>query len=583
MDDSNAVLEELLQKIRQINVGDYVDASDFLLKILSPSQPGQEDLLENLREGFRSRVIEPAFVKIEDIFQDLAKRTKAKDGQIYQLLDPLTPQELKDYKKQVTNILKQNIKSLETPTKSKTVSKILADPLNLVELSISYRKKAKEILDQEVKKLKSKTEKPNKITEAVEEVRSSNKTVKDIVPVAKNPEINPSLEAPVKEKQQASLVPSSSWSIGSNNPMLENTVKEKQQANLEAEAIEVTLSHKSLEALKKMLHIKYDGLKQTNSPPTVSKSADTEQPPFTPPIMVPGLGSRLWAAARIGGIAYGGYKILEWAVNKTEEWQKSAEAANDSIDKFSKRAKEGKVSPEATQKAQEYYEAAKTRKEFVEGKDAAVERKATKTEQRERLQSIVETLRLEVKGKQGVMGDPTVVDLLSGKNSEKQLTDESIESIETIRELQKIIEQLQDKKVDKPTPSKPGKSVLPLPTTPIDPHKLLPTEPPMDYLPDPLPVSNRPLSYNQSSKFNSEELAKQLKQTLSPLFDKLHGALVMINDNVAGSGGESVINNISSVNNSSSDSEPINSGRLDPIAAFRSEIWRNTSSNTRYT
>ena len=210
MEGENVILEEILHKIHEIKIGDYVDASDFLLKILSPSKPGEQDLLEDLRAGFRNRVIEPCFSKLEDIFQDLEKRHQSKDSQIYQLLDPLKSSDFQKYQQQVAKVLDQNLKTLKYPAASPIVSKILADPLNLVELSGLYQKKAKAVFDKQLDGLNTTIEIPKDSVQSAADTVSLGKNAKDVVPVAKNPIVNSSLENIPAEKQQADLKVNSS-------------------------------------------------------------------------------------------------------------------------------------------------------------------------------------------------------------------------------------------------------------------------------------------------------------------------------------------------------------------------------------
>jgi hypothetical protein len=66
------------------------------------------------------------------------------------------------------------------------------------------------------------------------------------------------------------------------------------------------------------------------------------------------------------------------------------------------------------------------------------------------------------------------------------------------------------------------------------------------------------------------------------MFGRMYDILTSINDNTTGSG-DNIVNNISSTDNSSSgNSGPMQSGR-DPIADFRANYWRDSSSSTRYT
>ena len=581
MEGENVILEEILHKIHEIKIGDYVDASDFLLKILSPSKPGEQDLLEDLRAGFRNRVIEPCFSKLEDIFQDLEKRHQSKDSQIYQLLDPLKSSDFQKYQQQVAKVLDQNLKTLKYPAASPIVSKILADPLNLVELSGLYQKKAKDVFDKQLDGLNTTIEIPKDSVQSAADTVSLGKNAKDVVPVAKNPIVNSSLENIPAEKQQADLNANNSWSIGAANNLLEKPVKEKQQANLEAEAIEVTLSEKSLKDLKELLF----AVEQPKNVKSVTKENIAEES---------GGSGLLSVIPIVGGLA----ALL--AKSATDIWEKDSAGLQKVADSYKKA--HGVSQPGNIKFAENYY------KDIKEGRVKLHEYKQlpgapmpysvekdvkTKEDEIEALQEKRKDLQTESSDLNGsVLG---VWHTILGDREE--LGNKIRNANEQALEITKIIDKLRLE--ISPTRSTPLPSIIPDENLPSGQPK--PTEPLIqggggeDRLPDNTraqinidgykvvpPQLGNIESDKVFGKMDLEDISKQFSKVLSPMFGRMYDILTSINDNTTGSG-DNIVNNISSTDNSSSgNSGPMQSGR-DPIADFRANYWRDSSSSTRYT
>jgi hypothetical protein len=617
MEGENVILEEILHKIHEIKIGDYVDASDFLLKILSPTKPGEQDLLEDLRAGFRNRVIEPCFSKLEDIFQDLEKRHQSKDSQIYQLMDPLKSSDFQKYQQQVAKVLDQNLKTLKYPTASPIVSKILADPLNLVELSGLYQKKAKAVFDKQLDGLNTTIEIPKDSVQSAADTVSLGKNAKDVVPVAKNPIVNSSLENIPAEKQQADLNANNSWSIGAANNLLEKPVQEKQQANLEADAIEVTLSEKSLKDLKELIIRGEESAKlfaPKNSQENVTQDSGVDS----------GLSIKdaLLAAAvaskkllRLGGIVYVGYEAIKAMKEKIARLNADTDAAFESAKAYGLRKES---LPENKKWALDYYNSLKEQKgksvvstgmtsEYEASKRAAElpgpEGDAARADilyrdnfEPEKSKSVVPagTATIPIKTDDDIIAKlkEKMVELEQDRNfsaskmtgwlntlitsSLKEELQKSIESqTERGNEIYNIIRQL------KPT------------------EPLLPGGSGEDRLPEDLSVNSQAQiningykvvppklggieSNKVFGKMDFEDMSKQFSKVLSPMFGRMYDILTSINDNTTGSG-DNIVNNISSTDNSSSgNSGPMQSGR-DPIADFRANYWRDSSSSTRYT
>ena len=614
MEGENVILEEILHKIHEIKIGDYVDASDFLLKILSPSKPGEQDLLEDLRAGFRNRVIEPCFSKLEDIFQDLEKRHQSKDSQIYQLMDPLKSSDFQKYQQQVAKVLDQNLKTLKYPTASPIVSKILADPLNLVELSGLYQKKAKDVFDKQLDGLNTTIEIPKDSVQSAADTVSLGKNAKDVVPVAKNPIVNSSLENIPAEKQQADLNANNSWSIGAANNLLEKPVKEKQQANLEAEAIEVTLSEKSLKDLKELIIRGEESAKlfahknpknsQENVPQADADAGDSGFSLTDALLAAAVAGKKLLPMLRLGGIAYVGYKAIMKAVEKTEEWEDDLKTAEQLMKERFERMEKGEVLDENSEWAYDRYESIRNPTELptTDGKIITIEKSKEQI-----INSLDEEIALFGRLAQQAHED---METWTGIGDHKQHTEDAIawdERKEIFMELRnKLNASKQALSVGNPQSGVvvPGTEGEFLSEQEIL-RRIFPNDPKLeggggeDRLPEERSVNPQaqinidgykvvpPQLGNIESdkvfgKMDLEDISKQFSKVLSPMFGRMYDILTSINDNTTGSG-DNIVNNISSTDNSSSGtSGPMQSGR-DPIADFRANYWRDSSSSTRFT
>jgi hypothetical protein len=608
MEGENVILEEILHKIHEIKIGDYVDASDFLLKILSPTKPGEQDLLEDLRAGFRNRVIEPCFSKLEDIFQDLEKRHQSKDSQIYQLMDPLKSSDFQKYQQQVAKVLDQNLKTLKYPAPSPIVSKILADPLNLVELSGLYQKKAKAVFDKQLDGLNTTIEIPKDSVQSEADTVSLGKNAKDVVPVAKNPIVNSSLENIPAEKQQADLNANNSWSIGAANNLLEKPVKEKQQANLEAEAIEVTLSEKSLKDLKELIIRGEESAKlfahknPKNSPENVPQTGAGDSGfSLTDALLAAAVAGK--KLLRLGGIVYVGYEAIMKAMEKAEEWEDDLKSAEQLMKERFERMEKGEVLDENKEWADKRYEAIKKPTELptADGKIITIEKSKEKI-----LNSLDEEIALFGRLAQQAHED---MDKWTSVNEHKRHTEDAIAWDERKEILMAARNELN---ASKPTPpvSNPNPGVVPgtreeFPSDRSRTYRINPIEPPIqggsgeDRLPEDHSVNPQAQiningykvvppqlddieSDRVFGKMDFEDMSKQFSKVLSPMFGRMYDILTSINDNTTGSG-NNIVNNISSTDNSSSgNSGPMQSGR-DPIADFRANYWRDSSSSTRYT
>ena len=620
MEGENVILEEILHKIHEIKIGDYVDASDFLLKILSPSKPGEQDLLEDLRAGFRNRVIEPCFSKLEDIFQDLEKRHQSKDSQIYQLLDPLKSSDFQKYQQQVAKVLDQNLKTLKYPVASPIVSKILADPLNLVELSGLYQKKAKAVFDKQLDGLNTTIEIPKDSVQSAADTVSLGKNVKDVVPVAKNPIVNSSLENIPAEKQQADLNANNSWSIGAANNLLEKTVKEKQQANLEAEAIEVTLSEKSLKDLKELIIRGEESAKlfahknpknPKNSQENVTQdSGEDSGLSITDALLAAAIAGK--SLLRLGGIVYVGYEAIKAMKEKIARLNADTDAAFESAKAYGLRKES---LPENKKWALDYYNSLKEQKgksvvstgmtsEYEASKRAAElpgpEGDAARADmlyrdnfEPEKSKSVVPagTATIPIKTDDDIVAklEIKMVELEQDRkisaskmtgwlntlitSSLKEELQKSIESqTERGNEIYNIIRQLRTKK--------PIEEIIPSRQIPgADPQAQININRPYKVVSSPLGDTD---SAKVFGKIDLEDMSKQFNKVLSPMFGRMCDILKSIDGNTTGSG-NNIVNNISSTGNSSAgNSGPMQSGR-DPIADFRANYWRDSSSSTRYT
>lgn len=605
MEGENVILEEILHKIHEIKIGDYVDASDFLLKILSPTNPGEQDLLEDLRAGFRNRVIEPCFSKLEDIFQDLEKRHQSKDSQIYQLMDPLKSSDFQKYQQQVAKVLDQNLKTLKYPTASPIVSKILADPLNLVELSGLYQKKAKAVFDKQLDGLNTTIELPKDSVQSAADTVSLGKNAKDVVPVAKNPIVNSSLENIPAEKQQADLNANNSWSIGAANNLLEKPVKEKQQANLEAEAIEVTLSEKSLKDLKELL-FDVGGKSKYDAPVASSdKSADNGSGIGLGEIgmaaaLLP-LLRILGKAALVGAVAAGAYEvgqvIGEYIVQKNKEADENRHTEQSARENLSWKGGRpiGKPTDDFITQYKDFNFEANALAIKIAKAQAGLDLSRGNIYDWQNQKNEISNLEI---WRENAIASRDPNNKITKRTLEKR-AQENFAGAKTTKsaETNTFQDNIHLDSADD-FPIKHPKTKQTATIEEIDAQSLQDKSP--KYLPDPLPVPNNPQaqinlngyklqpiiespsSDTLISKVDMGDMTKQFHQVLSPLFNKMHDVLMSINDNTTGSG-DNIVNNISSTDNSSSgNSGPMQSGR-DPIADFRANYWRDSSSSTRYT
>lgn len=614
--------------LRKLEFSGSIDPAEFLEKLLIPTGDGQPDPLEDLRLGFRKRIVEPCFNQISLLYKSLetdAQKPVTKE-RLSRLLNPIKEKDLNkisdEYQKKLNSILGTGLNSLSDglvidPQKTKKVKDLMTDPFNLLVLVEKYQDQAAKILEDKLKLLESTSDlgpKTSQIpqTSAGSPVESavSQTNKKDIESPAKNPDIKlvaattkdgnksvmalPIIEAGLFGGQAKEY--SDNWSIAKPRP------KQIEQASLEPEEIIVTLSDKSLTDLKGLLKkIQMAPLPKTAAQNSSNDMSESELG-FDPLDAAIGLLTSkavlvagAIAAVTAGGTALGLYlnKLADdaWGINKkfADWYNKDREEHLDLV--------VGKYKAKSDEAFAQQH--ANILKEGMDFKGEKLDSEILKTHNeyltaQQRARSLEKLSEIKRPGIGGSLKETSDTENVLANNTHIQTAQKKRNELMSFREYIKVNPNTTYNEFDTQWSSNgafqkeqlknlhESKQIQNLTTQ----HPLIPVK--EQTIRSILPKIDTKKTAPGVRLFDSSDIPKNpqtdgASNNFQPTLENINRTLNLINENIRNqnSSGDTVNNIVTNNSSSSEDSTPIGlvSGR-DPIYDFRSNWIRSTASNT---